>query len=115
MPMTTSTRIAKRRIRTARADIAAARVALRRDTRPLRESLRRHRIAWICAGGFLGGIALGTVSPRVWGQIGAVLGSSAAVAARSLLTPLVAGAIVARARIRDDAAANAMVDEETSP
>ena len=113
--MTTSTRIAKARIRAAQADIATARVALGRDTRPLRESLRRHRTAWICAGGFLGGIALGTLSARMWARIGALLGSSAAIAARSLLTPLVAGAIVARAQVRDETAAPvAAGDEETS-
>jgi hypothetical protein len=92
----TAARTAKTRIRTARAELALARSEVRRDLEPWREAFNRHRTAWIVAGGFAGGLALAWLPTRLWAKVGAVAGSGAAMAARSLLTPMIAGALLAR-------------------
>jgi hypothetical protein len=88
------------RLRTAHAQarLEAARSKFRRDTAPLRAAVARHRAAWLVAGGFAGGMALGLLPRRVWSGIGALLGSVASVVARSMFAPIVAGAVVARNR-----------------
>jgi hypothetical protein len=92
----TTARTAKTRIRNARTELALARSEVRRDLEPWRATFDRHRTAWIVAGGFAGGLALAWLPTRLWARIGAVAGSGAAMAARSLLTPMIAGALIAR-------------------
>ena len=94
--MAISTRIEKARIRTARTEMNAARVAFLRDSLPLRTILQRHRTAFIVAGGFVSGFALSSFSPRLWSRVGAVVASGTALVARSIVTPMIAGAIMAR-------------------
>jgi polyferredoxin len=92
----TTARAAKTRIRTARTELALAQSGIKRDLAPWREAFNRRRTAWIVAGGFAGGLALAWLPPRLWAKIGSVAGSGAALAARSLLTPMIAGALLAR-------------------
>jgi len=94
----TTARAAKTRIRTARTELASAQSELRHDLEPWREAFNRRRTTWILAGGFVGGLALAWLPRRLWAGIGAVAGSGAALMARSLLTPMIAGALVARAQ-----------------
>lgn len=94
--MMTTARMAKIRMRKATSELAAARSGIERDLEPWREAFNRRRTAWIVAGGFAGGMALAWLPPRLWGRIGAVAGRSAALVARSLLTPMIAGALLAR-------------------
>ena len=92
----TTARAAKTRIRTARTELALAQSGIQRDLAPWREAFNRRRTAWIVAGGFAGGLALAWLPPRLWAKIGSVAGSGAALAARSLLTPMIAGALLVR-------------------
>jgi predicted lipid-binding transport protein (Tim44 family) len=80
---------AQRRLETARS-------RFRHDTAPLRAAFARHRAAWLVAGGLAGGLVVGMLPRRFWSRIGAVLGSAGGILARSVLTPMVVGAIVAR-------------------
>jgi hypothetical protein len=50
----------------------------------------------IIAGGFVSGIALSSLPSRAWRKIGGAAATCAALVARSVLTPMIAGAIVAR-------------------
>jgi hypothetical protein len=93
--MTTS-QLAKTRIRAATADLAVARSGIERDLAPLRAAFNRRRMVWIVAGGFAGGMALALLPRRLWAGIGAMAGSGAALVARSMLTPMIAGALMAR-------------------
>ncbi len=94
----TTARAAKTRIRTAQTELALAQSELRHDLEPWREAFHRRRTVWILAGGFAGGLALAWLPRRMWARIGSVAGSGAALMARSLLTPMIAGALVARAQ-----------------
>ena len=94
--MTTSARKAKSRIHAARTELESARTGIERDIAPWRRSFERRRIAWVVAGGFAGGFALSLLPPKLWARIGALVGSSAAIMARSLVTPMIAGALLAR-------------------
>jgi hypothetical protein len=94
----TTARAAKTRIRTARTELALAQSELRHDIEPWREAFNRRRTTWILAGGFASGLALAWLPRRLWATIGSVAGGGAALMARSLLTPMIAGALVARAQ-----------------
>jgi hypothetical protein len=98
--MTTTARKAQTRIRKARSELASAQSGIERDIAPWRRAFNRRRMAWIVAGGFAGGFALSWLPPRLWARIGAAAGSSAAIVARSLLTPMIAGALLARKEAR---------------
>jgi hypothetical protein len=84
------------RIRLAEAELDAAQAALTRDTVPLRSSLRRHRGALIVGGGLISGFALCWLPTRLWARVGAIVGGGAAMAARSMITPMIAGALMSR-------------------
>jgi predicted lipid-binding transport protein (Tim44 family) len=88
----------RRRVAAAQLRLENARRRFRHDTAPLRAEFARHRAAWLLAGGFAGGIAVGMLPRRLWSGLGAMLGSIGAIAVRSLLAPVVAGAVVARDR-----------------
>jgi hypothetical protein len=88
--------MAKRRIQAARIDVAAAHAALLRDWRPWREAWQRHRSALIVASGFAGGLALSSLSPRLWARVGVLAAAGAALVARSVLVPMIAGAVIAK-------------------
>ncbi len=83
-------------MRAAQAELDAAHRALARSTAPIEASIRRRRATWILAGGFFGGLALSSLSPRLWTRIGALVGGASALLARSVLTPMIAGALVSR-------------------
>jgi hypothetical protein len=83
-------------MRKATAELAVARSGIKRDLAPWRAAFNRRRTVWIIAGGFAGGMALALLPRRVWSRIGAVAGGGAALVARSVLTPMIAGALVAR-------------------
>lgn len=87
---------AKARIREARAELDSALVVLQRGIRPWRRSFERRRTAWLVAGGFASGFALSFLPPRLWAKVGGLVGSGAALMARSLVTPMIAGAVLGR-------------------
>ena len=91
-----STPSAQARVRAAQAELDAAHRALARSSAPIEASIRRRRATWILASGFFGGLALSSLSPRLWARIGALVGSASALVARSVLTPMIAGALVSR-------------------
>jgi predicted lipid-binding transport protein (Tim44 family) len=82
--------------------LEAARRKFRRDAAPWRAEYARHRAAWLLAGGFAGGLAVGMLPRGFWSKFGALLGSTSAVVARVVFAPVLAGALAARER---DAAA----------
>ena len=94
--MPTPAKNAKARLRAAQLETDAASARLKHDVAVARAWVARHRTACIVAGGFIGGIALSSLSPRLWSRFGAVAGAGAAALARSLLTPMIAGAFLAR-------------------
>ena len=92
----TTARLAKTRMRKATAELVVARSGIKRDLAPWRAAFNRRRTVWIVAGGFASGMALAWLPPRLWARIGALTGSGAALVARSMLTPMIAGALMAR-------------------
>ena len=84
------------RVAAAQLRLESARARFRSDTAPLRAEFSRHRAAWLLAGGFAGGFAVGMLPRALWSGLGAVTGSISAILVRSVLTPMLAGAIVAR-------------------
>ena len=86
----------RQRIEAAQNNLAAAQQRLGHDAAVLRAAFNRRRATWIVAGGLAGGFALGALPPRVWSRVGALLGTSAAIVARSVLAPMIAGALFAR-------------------
>ncbi|HEY8011896.1 MAG TPA: hypothetical protein VIE67_12960 [Rudaea sp.] len=92
----TSARSAAERVRTAQTELDMAHLTLVRDTTPIRASFRRHPIAWIVTGGLLGGFALSWLPTRLWTKIDATIAGGGALLARSLLTPLIVGALSPR-------------------
>lgn len=82
-------------VRVARIQLESAERELVKSVRPWRDRLRKHRQALALAGGFTGGLALVVLPARWWARAGAVAGSAAAGAARSVLTPMLLGAAVA--------------------
>jgi len=96
------------RARLAQDRLEAARGKFRRDAAPWRAEFARHRAAWLLAGGFAGGLAVGMLPRGFWSKFGALLGSTSGVVARALFAPALAGALAARDR--DAAAAPAAVE-----
>ena len=94
--MMTTARMAKIRMRKATAELTAAQTGIERRLAPWREAFNRRPTAWILAGGFAGGMAMAWLPRRAWARIGAVAGSCAGIVARSVLTPMIAGAFLAR-------------------
>ena len=86
------------RLRAAAAQLRleSARRRFRDDTAPLRAGFARHRAAWLLTGGFAGGFAVGMLPRGLWSGLGAMAGSIGAMLVRSVLTPMLAGAVVAR-------------------
>jgi hypothetical protein len=97
---------ARARVRQAQAELAAAELELEKSSRPWRMRLHRHRNAVVLLGGFTGGMALTLLPTHWWTRVGATLGTIAATAARSMLTPAVLGAALeqVRAKPQPDAA-----------
>jgi len=93
--MTTAS-LARTRMRKATAEMAVAGSGIERDLAPWRAAFNRRRAVWIVAGGFASGMALACLPPRLWARIGALTGGGAALIARSMLTPRIAGALMAR-------------------
>lgn len=89
------------RVRVAQAELAAAEISLEKNALPLQQRWRKDRGALAIFGGFTGGLALALLPPRWWGRVGAVVGATAAAAARSALTPVVVGAMLSQARCND--------------
>jgi hypothetical protein len=86
----------RRRVAAAQRRLEIARRRFRHDTAPLRSEFARHRAAWLLAGGFAGGFAVGMLPRGLWSGLGAMVGSVGAIVVRSVLTPMLAGAVVAR-------------------
>ena len=84
------------RVAAAQLRLESARRRFRHDTAPLRAGFARHRAAWLLAGGFAGGFAVGMLPRGLWSGLAAMVGSISTILARSVLTPMLAGAIVAR-------------------
>jgi hypothetical protein len=90
------------RVRVAQAELAAAERELARSARPWQLRLQRHRNALVLCGGFVSGLALTFLPTRWWARFGAGVGATAAVAARSTLTPALIGALLAKVRRSSD-------------
>lgn len=86
------------RAEAAQRNFVATRARLARDAAPLRASFERHRSAWIIGGGLVSGFALALLPRRLWSGLGALLGGTTAIVARSVFAPMIAGAIVAHNR-----------------
>ena len=84
------------RVRAAQARVEAARLELTGHVAALRTTLERRRTTLILGSGFVAGLAIGVLPTRVWSGLGALLGGTGALLARSMLTPMVAGALLAR-------------------
>lgn len=95
--MTAATRASLRqRADAVERDADAARRRLAADTATLRAAFERRRATWIVSGGLASGFVLGLLPPRLWARIGAAIGGTAAIVARSVMAPMIAGAIIAR-------------------
>jgi hypothetical protein len=79
-------------------NVVVARARFSRDAAPLRAAFERHRSAWIVGAGLASGFALAFLPRRLWSGVGAVIGGTTAIVARSVVAPMIAGAIVARER-----------------
>ena len=112
MTTTTRSRSAKARLRAARSEAQVAAVRVRRDGHAFWNRFEEHRVAWLVAGGFASGLALSSLPRRFWAHIGGFAAAGAAVIARSMLAPMIAGALVAKQRQGggEDAAANPAAD-----
>ena len=99
-PKTTS-RSAKARLRAARSEAQVAALRVHHDGHALWARFEEHRVAWLVAGGFVSGLALSSLPRRFWARIGGIAAASAAVVARSMLAPMIAGALVAKNQQKD--------------
>ncbi|HEY2396125.1 MAG TPA: hypothetical protein VGH81_09145 [Rudaea sp.] len=86
----------RRRVAAAQWRLESARRRFHHDTAPLRAEFARHRATWLLGGGFAGGFAVGMLPCGLWSGLGAMVGSVGAMVVRSVLTPMLAGAAVAR-------------------
>lgn len=84
------------RVAAAQLRLEGARKRFRDDTAPLRAGFARHRAAWLLAGGFAGGFAVGMLPRGLGSGLGAMAGSIGGILVRSVLTPMLAGAVIAR-------------------
>jgi len=89
------------RVEAAARDVASARARFTRDIAPLRAAFGRHRNAWIIGGGLASGVATAFLPPRFVSGIGALFGGTTALVARSLVAPMLSGALAARQRLAD--------------
>lgn len=102
-----TSRSAKARLRAARSEAQLAARRVHNDGHALWSRFEQHRVAWLVAGGFVGGLALSSLPRRFWARIGGFAAASAAVVARSMLAPMIAGALVAKKQGADAAAEEA--------
>lgn len=84
------------RVRAAQARVEAARLELTGHAVALKSIMQRRRTALIVGSGVVTGLAAGLLPTRFWARIGAFVGGTAAIVARSMLTPMIAGALLAR-------------------
>ena len=84
------------RVVAAQARVDATRVELTGHVAALRAIVQRRRKTLIVGSGLVAGVAVGLLPIRFWGGFGAMLGTVGALVARSMLTPMVAGALLAR-------------------
>lgn len=89
---------ASARVRRAQAELIAAQNALERNARPWYLWWCKHRSHIAIGGGLIGGLALTLLPPRWWARVGAAVGESTAIAARSVLVPVLIGALLPQAR-----------------
>jgi hypothetical protein len=94
--MTTRKRTASARLRSAQADVVAARAALDHAASPWRAVARRHRSALIIGGGFVGGLAAGALPRSAWRTLRSGVAIATTALAKSVLMPLIAGTLFAR-------------------
>jgi hypothetical protein len=84
------------RVAAAQARVDAARLELTGHVAALRAIVQHRRNTLIVGSGLVAGLAVGLLPIRFWGGFGGMLASIGALAARSMLTPMVAGALLAR-------------------
>lgn len=87
---------ASTRVRRAQAELSVAQAALERDANACGFWARRRRGALAAGGGFVAGMLLTLLPARWWSRAGALTGASAAIAARSVLLPMLVGAAFGR-------------------
>jgi hypothetical protein len=88
--------MAKIRMRKATAELTAAQTGIERRLAPWRAAFNRRPTAWILAGGFAGGIAYGLAAATRMGSNRRRRRQLCGIVARSVLTPMIAGALLAR-------------------
>jgi hypothetical protein len=86
----------KSRVSEAQADVDAARTELADSLAVIRTRMRNHRAGVIIGAGLVSGFALSLLPTKLWARVGAVLGATGALVARSVLAPMIAGALIAR-------------------
>ena len=91
---------ASERVRRAQRELSVAQECLETNVDAWRAWTRKRRLAIAAGSGFVSGLALTLLPTRWWARIGALTAESAAVAARSLVLPFLAGAIVGEVQRR---------------
>lgn len=86
----------KARLKAAQSEIEPLQIALQRDFAAVRTWAARHRGVLAIAGGFVGGLALSALPRRFWRGVGGAAAGTAAAMARSMLAPMIAGALFAK-------------------
>ena len=86
----------KARVNEAQADVNMARAELADSLAVIRTRMRNHRTGVILGAGLISGFALSLLPTKLWARVGAVLGATGALVARSVLAPMIAGALIAR-------------------
>lgn len=84
------------RVKAAQIRVEAARLELAGHTSALRALVHRRRATLIVGAGLATGMAAGLMPVRAWARAGALIGGIGALVARSVLTPMIAGALIAR-------------------
>ena len=86
----------KSRVNEAQADVDAEGAELADSLAIIRARMRKHRTGVILGAGLVSGFALSLLPTKLWARVGAVLGATGALVARSVLAPMIAGALIAR-------------------
>jgi hypothetical protein len=86
----------KARVNEAEADVNVAGAELADSLALIRMRIRKHPTAVLLGSGLLAGFALSILPTKLWARVGAVVGATGALVARSVLAPMIAGALIAR-------------------
>ncbi len=91
---------ARQDVKRARLALTHAELALHRDCVSWRQRFHQHRTGILLGGGFLAGVALTVLPPKVWARVGSFVGGSAAWLVQSPFSPSLFGALFSLVRAR---------------